>query len=111
MLGYGAANTAFAGLAIKLVVRREYGMLKRLRSTPLPRRDLPRRRARVDAARLPAPDGRDLRARRLRSSTPTLPERWLSLAALVLLGVAAFAGIGLGAAALIRSDGGLLGGA
>ena len=35
LLGYGAANTAFAGLAITLVVRREYGILKRLRSTPL----------------------------------------------------------------------------
>ena len=36
MLGYGAANTAFAGLALTLVARRELGMLKRIRSTPLP---------------------------------------------------------------------------
>src|SRR6266516_443825 len=36
MLGYGIANTAFAGLAITLVVRRELGVLKRLRATPLP---------------------------------------------------------------------------
>ena len=36
MLGYGAANTAFAGLAITLVVRREAGLLKRVRGTPLP---------------------------------------------------------------------------
>jgi ABC-2 type transport system permease protein len=36
MLGYGVATTGFAGLAITLVVRREYGILKRLRSTPLP---------------------------------------------------------------------------
>ena len=35
LLGYGCANTAFAGLAIQLVVRRESGILKRLRSTPL----------------------------------------------------------------------------
>jgi ABC-2 type transport system permease protein len=35
MLGYGCANTAFAGLAIQLVVRRELGILKRLRATPL----------------------------------------------------------------------------
>jgi ABC-2 type transport system permease protein len=35
LLGYGAANTAFAGLAITLVLRREYAILKRLRSTPL----------------------------------------------------------------------------
>ena len=36
MIGYGAANTGFAGMAITLVIRREYGILKRLRSTPLP---------------------------------------------------------------------------
>jgi len=35
MIGYGCANTAFAGLAIQLVVRREGGILKRLRATPL----------------------------------------------------------------------------
>ena len=36
LIGYGCANTAFAGLAIQLVLRRESGILKRLRSTPLP---------------------------------------------------------------------------
>jgi ABC-2 type transport system permease protein len=36
LVGYGCANTAFAGLAIQLVIRREYGILKRVRSTPLP---------------------------------------------------------------------------
>jgi ABC-2 type transport system permease protein len=35
LVGYGCANTAFAGLAIQLVIRRENGILKRLRSTPL----------------------------------------------------------------------------
>ena len=35
-LGYGVVATAFAGLAIVLVIRREEGILKRLRSTPLP---------------------------------------------------------------------------
>jgi ABC-2 type transport system permease protein len=38
LVGYGCANTAFAGLAIQLVIRRESGILKRLRSTPLPAR-------------------------------------------------------------------------
>jgi ABC-2 type transport system permease protein len=36
MIGYGAANTAFSGLAITLVTRRELGILKRIRATPLP---------------------------------------------------------------------------
>jgi ABC-2 type transport system permease protein len=35
LIGYGCANTAFAGLAITLVVRREQAILKRLRATPL----------------------------------------------------------------------------
>ena len=36
MLGYGVASTAFAGLGIVLVLRRESGILKRVRATPLP---------------------------------------------------------------------------
>jgi ABC-2 type transport system permease protein len=36
MLGYGLASTAFAGLAIIMVIRRESAILKRLRGTPLP---------------------------------------------------------------------------
>jgi ABC-2 type transport system permease protein len=36
MLGYGAIATGFAGLSIILVIRRESGILKRVRATPLP---------------------------------------------------------------------------
>jgi len=36
MVGYGVASTAFAGLAITMVIRREGGVLKRIRATPLP---------------------------------------------------------------------------
>ena len=36
MIGYGLIATAFAGLAIVIVIRRENGVLKRLRATPLP---------------------------------------------------------------------------
>ncbi len=35
LLGYGCANTTFGGLGIQLVLRRESGVLKRLRATPL----------------------------------------------------------------------------
>ena len=35
MVGYGCANTTFGGLGIQLVLRRESGVLKRLRATPL----------------------------------------------------------------------------
>ena len=47
MIGYGLVSTAFAGLAIFIVIRRESGILKRVRGTPLPGVDLPRRRARA----------------------------------------------------------------
>ena len=36
LITYGIANTAFGGLAITLVLRRESGVLKRIRATPLP---------------------------------------------------------------------------
>jgi ABC-2 type transport system permease protein len=36
LIGYGVANTTFGGLAILLVLRRETGILKRIRATPLP---------------------------------------------------------------------------
>ena len=36
MIGYGVASTAFAGLAITMTIRRESGVLKRIRATPLP---------------------------------------------------------------------------
>src|SRR5581483_6442984 len=35
MIGYGVAATCFAGLGITLVIRRESGILKRIRATPL----------------------------------------------------------------------------
>jgi ABC-2 type transport system permease protein len=35
LIGYGVAATAFASLAITLVIRREAGLLKRVRGTPL----------------------------------------------------------------------------
>ncbi len=103
MLGYGAANTAFAGLTIQLVIRRESGVLKRLRATPLPQWTY------LTAVLLST-----LAVFALQTLVmigmgqllfdATLPERWLSLALALLLGVAAFAGIGFGAASLIRSD-------
>jgi ABC-2 type transport system permease protein len=102
LLGYGAANTAFAGLTIQLVIRRESGVLKRLRATPLPQWTY---LASVLLSTLAifalqtvviVALGRFL-------FDADLPDRWISLAGAVLLGVAGFAGVGLGAASLIRS--------
>jgi ABC-2 type transport system permease protein len=103
MIGYGVANTAFSGLAIALVIRREDGILKRLRSTPLrPGAYL----ASVLASTLVVFVLQTLALfaiGRLLWGT-TLPGHLVSLILAVFLGVAAFAGLGLGAAALIRSS-------
>jgi ABC-2 type transport system permease protein len=102
LLGYGAANTAFAGLAIMLVIRREGGLLKRIRSTPLP-----------GATYLLAVLLSLLVVFLLQSAAMFAlgismfgadgPSDIVSLLAVMLLGVAAFAGMGFAAAALIRS--------
>jgi ABC-2 type transport system permease protein len=102
LLGYGAANTAFAGLAIMLVIRREGGLLKRIRSTPLP-----------GATYLLAVLLSLLVVFLLQSAAMFAlgisvfgadgPGDIVSLLAVMLLGVAAFAGMGFAAAALIRS--------
>ena len=102
MIGYGAANTGFAGMAITLVIRREYGILKRLRSTPLPV-------ATYFAASLASTlvvfvlQVAALYALGAAFYGATMPEDPASLAFLVLFGAAAFTGLGLGLAALIRS--------
>jgi ABC-2 type transport system permease protein len=102
MLGYGVANTAFAGLTIQLVIRRESGVLKRLRSTPLP----PSTYLASALVSTLAVFGLQLATifvlGRVLFGT-ALDTEWPSLIAAVLVGVAAFAGVGLGVAALIRS--------
>ena len=62
-IGYGCANTAFAGLAIQLVVRRELGILKRLRATPLPASTYIAAMLASTLIVFVAPDGRALRDR------------------------------------------------
>ena len=102
LIGYGCANTAFAGLAIQLVLRRESGILKRLRSTPLPP-------ATYIAALLVSTLvvfalqtlalfllGRAL------YSTP-FPSDVASLVAAVVIGAAVFAALGTATASVIRS--------
>jgi ABC-2 type transport system permease protein len=102
MIGYGAANTAFSGLAITLVTRRELGILKRIRGTPLP-----------PAAYLTAvlmsimivfaiQVASLFALGRLLKSTPW-PSHLLSLVLALALGAAAFAALGLAITAFIRS--------
>ena len=102
LLGYGAANTAFAGLAIILVGRREAGVLKRLRATPLPPSTY------IAAVLLStllifALQAGGLVALGALAFDASSPANWLGFVGAVVLGAACFAGLGVGAAALIRS--------
>jgi ABC-2 type transport system permease protein len=102
LFGYGAANTAFAGLTIILVGRREAGVLKRLRSTPLPPATYV---AAVLCSTLVVFTLQAVALLALGSvffgaSAPANP---LGFAGAVVLGVVSFAGMAVGATSLIRS--------
>ena len=102
LVGYGCANTAFAGLAITLVIRREGGILKRLRATPLPA-------ATYLAAVLVSTLVVFLLQMALTLGLGVVlygahyPENWPGFFLALLLGAAGFAGLGFGVASLIRS--------
>jgi ABC-2 type transport system permease protein len=102
LFGYGAATTAMGGLAIMLVIRREAGVLKRLRATPL---HPPVYLTAVVLSTLAtfALQSAALLALGKFGFGASMPRNWLGFAAAIVLGVASFAGLGFGAAALIRS--------
>jgi ABC-2 type transport system permease protein len=102
MIGYGVAATAFAGLAITMVIRRESGVLKRIRATPLPPTTYI---ASVLASTLVVfalQTAVLVVLGRVLYSVP-FPARWLSLVLTCLLGAAAFAALGLALTAAVRS--------
>jgi ABC-2 type transport system permease protein len=102
MIGYGVVATAYAGLAIVMVIRRESGVLKRVRGTPL-----------RPAIYLGAVVASELIVIALQVVAQILIGRYVldagfpqspaSLAVALLLGVAAFAALGLATTALVRS--------
>ncbi len=103
MIGYGVAATCFAGLGITLVVRRESGILKRIRATPLP--PLVYVLAvlgstflvfLIEAALIIA-IGRLL-------FSVAVPGRLISLAVVLTLGALAFAALGLAVSGLVHSS-------
>ena len=102
MLAYGVANTAFAGLALIMVARRETGILKRIRGTPLPPATY------LAAVLTSITFVFALQAAtlfvlgRLLKSTPW-PGHLVSLVLTLALGAAAFAALGLALTGFIRS--------
>ena len=102
MIGYGAISIAFAGLAIVLVIRRESGILKRLRATPLP---APAYIAALLTAFLLAfavEVAALILLGRVLFAIPA-PDRIGSLVLALLLGAVAFCGLGIGLTAVIKS--------
>jgi ABC-2 type transport system permease protein len=102
MIGYGAISIAFAGLAIVLVIRRENGLLKRLRATPLPAW------AYITAVLLAFLAAFAVEVIGLIVLGRVLfgigfPDEIGSLVLALLLGAVAFCGLGIGLAGLIRS--------
>lgn len=102
LLGYAVANTSLGGLAITLVVRREYGILKRLRSTPLPAA-LYLAATLVSNLVIVALQSAVVLALGVGLFDAKLPENTLSLVLALALGALSFAGLGLACAALIGS--------
>lgn len=100
-LGYGVVATAFAGLSIVLVIRREEGILKRLRSTPLP---APAYLAAVLATTLIAflVQAVFIVALGIAVFDASFPHRLVSLVLVLVLGAASFAALGVGLTGLIR---------
>jgi ABC-2 type transport system permease protein len=103
LIGYAVANTALGGLAITLVIRREYGILKRLRSTPLPGA-LYLGTVLLSSLLIVALQAVTVSALGVGLYDADLPERPADFVLALALGAAAFAGLGLAAAALIRSS-------
>jgi ABC-2 type transport system permease protein len=102
LIAYGVANTAFAGLAIILVVRRELGLLKRVLSTPLPAASYLTSMVASLLAVFAAQAVVIVTLGQVLYSAD-LPSDWLSLGLAYALGAVCFAGMGVGIASLIRS--------
>ncbi len=103
LLGYGVAANAFAGLAITLVVRREAGLLKRVRGTPLE----PRTYLAAVIASTVTVIGLQVVAQLLLGVyllDADWPERPGPLVVAILLGAAAFAALGIAVTTLVRTS-------
>ncbi len=102
LLGYGVAANTFAGLAITLVVRREAGLLKRVRGTPL-----------GPGTYMAAVIASTIVVIALQVVSQLLlgvyvldadwPERPLALAFAILVGAAAFAALGIAVTTIVRT--------
>ena len=103
MIGYGLISIAFAGLAIVIVIRRENGILKRLRGTPLPAWMYIVAVLSAFLAAFAAQVVGLLLLGRLFFDIP-FPDHFVSLLVALLLGAVTFCGLGIGLTALIHTE-------
>jgi ABC-2 type transport system permease protein len=103
MIGYGLISIAFAGLAIVIVIRRENGILKRLRATPLPAWVYIVAVLSAFLAAFAAQVVGLLLLGRLFFDIP-FPNHFVSLLVALLLGAVTFCGLGIGLTALIHTE-------
>ncbi len=102
MIGYGVASTAFAGLAITMVIRRESGVLKRIRATPLPPAIYLLAVLTSTFIVFLVETALIVAIGRLLFSV-AVPDRLFSLLAALIVGAATFAAMGLGLTSAVRS--------
>ncbi|MGZ4292248.1 MAG: ABC transporter permease [Gaiellaceae bacterium] len=102
MIGYVVASTAFAGLAITMVIRRESGVLKRIRATPLPPATYLLAVLVSTFITFLVETALIIAIGRLLFSVG-LPDRPFSLLAALAIGAGAFAALGLGLTGAVRS--------
>ena len=102
LLGYGVVGTAFASLAITLVIRRESGVLKRVRGTPLPTCVYLAAAIASMLVVIALESGAQIAVGTLAldAAAPAAPG---SLALVLLLGAVVFAALGLAIAGVVRS--------
>jgi ABC-2 type transport system permease protein len=103
MIGYGLISIAFAGLAIVVVIRRENGILKRLRGTPLPAWTYIVAVLSAFLAAFAVQVVGLLLLGRVFFGIP-FPNHFVSLLVALLLGAVTFCGLGIGLTALIHSE-------
>ena len=100
MLGMAVLVTTFAGIAITLTIRRDRGILKRVRGTPLPPSTYLGGLITSTALVLAIESVVVLLLGRFAFGVP-LPARWPELVGLVVLGAASFAGLGVAATRVV----------
>jgi ABC-2 type transport system permease protein len=103
MIGYGLISIAFAGLAIVVVIRRENGILKRLRGTPLPAWTYIVAVLSAFLAAFAVQVVGLLLLGRVFFGIP-FPAHFVSLLVALLLGAVTFCGLGIGLTSLIHTE-------